>query len=123
MSSFFQEGGLGMFPTLAFGLLLLAVGVAYTLRPERKLVTLFTILGIVDFLSGALGTVLGVISTFLYVAKVPAEQQYATTLDGIAESLHNLALALALLVLATLVLAAGALRAALRAGPEQGAGS
>jgi hypothetical protein len=120
----FQDGGLGMYPTLAFGLLLLAVGVAYALKPERKLVTLFTILGIVDFLSGALGTVMGVVATFLFVSKVPAEQQYSTTLLGLAESLHNLSLALILVVLSTLVLAAGFLRAALRGrGGEHGTSS
>ena len=120
MVTFFQAGGFGMLPTLAFGLLLLAVGLAYAIQPERRLVILFTILGVVEFFSGALGTVLGVVATFLAVAKVPAEQQYAITLAAVAESLHNLVLALALLVLSTLVLAAGALRAALLAGPEQG---
>ncbi|HEY3446660.1 MAG TPA: hypothetical protein VGK67_09870 [Myxococcales bacterium] len=120
MLTFFKEGGFGMYPTLAFGLLLLAVGVAYALKPERKLLTLFTILGIVDFLSGSLGTVMGAVATFLYVSKLPAAQQYPTTLLGLAESLHNLTLALVFLVLSTLVLAAGALRAALAAGPERG---
>ncbi|MGC4117635.1 MAG: hypothetical protein QM765_24380 [Myxococcales bacterium] len=108
-----------MVPTLAFGLLLLAVGFAYALKPERKLVTLFTILGFVDFLCGVLGTVMGVVATFMHVAKLPAAQQYPTTLIGLAESLHNLNLALVFVVLSTLVLAAGALRAALKAGPEQ----
>lgn len=120
MLTAFREGGFGMYPTLAFGLLLLAVGVAYALRPERKLVSLFTILGIVDFLCGAMGTVMGVVATFLHVAKLPEPEQFATTMMGLAESLQNMALALILVVLSTLVMAGGALRAALRAGPGQG---
>ena len=120
MATFFREGGFGMYPTLAFGLLLLAVGVAYALKPERKLVSLFTILGIVEFLAGSLGTVMGAVTTFMYVSKVPPAQQYTTTLLGLAESFHNLVLALVFVVLSTLVLAAGSLRAALAAGPEQG---
>lgn len=120
MISAFRAGGFGMVPTLAFGLLLLAVGVAYALNPERRLVSLFAILGIVDFATGVLGTAMGVVTTFLHVAKLPGPQQYPMALLGIAESLHNLALALMLVVLATLALAAGALRAALEAGPERG---
>ena len=119
MLTAFKAGGFGMFPTLAFGILLLAVGIAYALDPARTLVSLFSILGIVEFLSGTLGAVMGVVTTFLYVAKLPEPQQYATTLVGLAESLHNVALAFVFIILATLVLAAGALRAALRAGPEK----
>lgn len=120
MATFFQEGGFGMYPTLAFGLLLLAVGVVWALKPERKLINLFIILGIVEFLSGSLGTVMGVVTTFLYVSRAPAAQQYVTTLLGLAESLHNLVLAMVFIVLSTLVLAVGYLRVALKAGPEQG---
>ncbi len=117
MVSAFQAGGFVMVPTLAFGLLLLAVGFVYSLDPERKLVSLFAILGIVELASGVFGTVMGVVTTFLFVAKLPEPQQYPTMLLGVAESLHNLALALALVVLSTLALAIGALRAAIRAGP------
>ena len=119
MRQFFAEGGLGMYPTLAFGLLLLAVAAAYVLNPGRRLVPLFAILATVVFLCGALGLTLGIITTFMYVEKLPAAQQYTTTLLGIAESLSNLALALVCIVLSTLILAGGALRAALAAGREK----
>ena len=111
-----------MYPTLAFGLLLVAVALAYLLNPGRRLVPLFAILAIVVFLCGALGFTLGLVTTFMYVEKLPAAQQYSTMLLGIAESLSNLALALVCIVLSTLILAGGALRAALAAGPERSQG-
>lgn len=120
MISAFQAGGFGMVPTLAFGLLLLAIGVVHALNPERKLVSVFAILGIVDLASGVLGTAMGTAATLLHVAKLPDSQQVPTALLGIAESLHSLALALTFVVLGTLALAVGALRAALRAGPGRG---
>ncbi len=113
MLTFFREGGIGMYPTLAFGLLLQAVAAAYALRPERKLLMLAGALGVADFLLGVLGTILGGVATFLYVSKLPPEQQFPTTLIGLAESLHNLALALGMIVLAALLVAGGTLRAAL----------
>lgn len=121
MVNAFREGGFGMYPTLAFGLLLLAVGLAYALKPERKLVAVFAILGAVDFLSGLMGATMGFITTFMHVSKLPEDQQFGVTLVGIQESLQNVSLALIFLVLSTLILAAGTLRAALRAGPEKAA--
>ena len=119
MGWFFAEGGLGMYPTLAFGLLLLAVAVAYVLNPGRKLVPLFAGLATAVFVCGALGLSLGLISTFMAAGKLPEAQQYGTTMLGIAESLYNLDLALACIVLSTLVLAFGTLRAALAQGRER----
>lgn len=119
MTRIFAAGGLGMYPTLAFGLLLVAVALAYALRPERRLLWLFALLGVVELATGSLGLTLGVVTTFLHVGKLPPEAQYAVTLAGVAESLHNLALSLALLVLGTLVLAAGTLRAALGPGADR----
>jgi hypothetical protein len=40
MLQHFREGGWGMFPTLGFGLLMLAVAARYALRPERRFVPL-----------------------------------------------------------------------------------
>ena len=118
MAGFFAAGGIGMWPTLAFGLLLLAVGVAHALRPRPQLVRLFAGLGLVTLSCGALGTAMGVVATLMHAGQVESARQYAVRLLGFAESLGNLALALAAIVLATLVLAAGALRAARAAGPE-----
>jgi hypothetical protein len=114
MLTFFAEGGLGMYPTLAFGLLLVAVAIAYAWRPARRLLALYSVLGVVELACGVLGLTLGIVTTLLYTSKLPPESQYAVTLLGLAESLHNLVLSLAMLVLATLVLAGGILRAALR---------
>ena len=118
MGEFIEAGGLGMIPTLAFGLLFLAVGIAQALLPARRLLTLFLILGLVVFVMGVLGTTMGFIQTFMAVPKLPPAEQYGTMLLGLAESLHNLLLALVFVVLSTLILAGGALRAALAAGRE-----
>jgi hypothetical protein len=118
MMRFFVEGGLGMYPTLAFGLLLLAVGLAHAVRPGRRLVGLFTLVGAATCASGAVGATLGIVATFLHASRLAESGRFAATLAGVAESLHTLVLALVLVVLATGVLAAGALRAALAAGPE-----
>jgi hypothetical protein len=61
---------------------------------------------------------MGAASTSLLAGRLPAAEQYVTTLTGLAEALQNLLFALALVILSTLVLAIGTLRAALAAGPE-----
>lgn len=119
MRTFFAEGGLGMYPTFAFGLLLVAVAIAYAWRPARRLLALYSVLGVVELACGVLGLTLGIVTTFLYAAKFPPESQYSVSLLGVAESLHNLVLSLAMLVLATIVLAGGILRAALRPGADR----
>ena len=118
MSEFMEAGGLGMYPTLAFGLLLTGLGVAHAVRPGRRLMTLFIIHGFVVMALGSLGTIMGFIQTFYAVPRLPEVEQYPTMLMGLAESLHNLMLALIFIVLPTLILSAGALRAAIAAGRE-----
>ena len=110
LTHFFAEGGFGMYPTLAFGVLLLAVGAFDAFKPERRSNALFVTLGLVVFGCGALGFTLGVVATPYRGAKLPPAEQYARTLLGVAESLHNVALALFFIVLSTLVLAVGAAR-------------
>ncbi len=112
LTHFFAEGGFGMYPTLAFGVLLLAVGAFDAIKPERRSNALFVTLGLVVFGCGALGFTLGVVTTPYYVAKLPPAERYATALMGVAESLHNVALALFFIVLSTLLLAVGAARTA-----------
>lgn len=118
MLTFFREGGFGMFPTLIFGVLLVAAAVAYAVRPERRFVPLLVTLGVVTLGSGCLGVVMGFISTFQYLHQVAAADQFTIMVTGVAESLTNIVLALVLLVLASLVTAVGALRIARRGSPE-----
>jgi drug/metabolite transporter (DMT)-like permease len=112
--NFFEAGGYGMYPTTAFGVLLVAAGIAYAVFPERRFVPLLISLGVVVFGSGALGTVTGFITTFQAIQKLPADRQHAVTLMGISESLNNAAWAFVFIVLATLIASAGALRLALK---------
>jgi uncharacterized membrane protein YfcA len=109
MLQHFREGGWGMFPTLGFGLLMLAVAVRYALRPERRFVPLLLGLGTVTLASGLLGFVTGLMATFQYIGGVPADQRYLA-LIGLGESLNNVAFALVFVVLAALAASLGAWR-------------
>jgi hypothetical protein len=100
-----------MFPTLAFGLLMLFVAARYALRPERRFVPLLLGLGTVTLASGALGFVTGLMATFRYVGGVAPSERYVA-LIGIGESLANVAFALVFVVLAALAASVGAWRIA-----------
>lgn len=117
MSNFFEAGGWGMYPTTLFGVLLIAVGIAYAAMPERRFVPLLVSMGVVVFGAGVLGCVTGFITTFRYIQKVPAADQHTITLLGISESLNNVVLAFIFIVLSTLIASIGALRLGLKAKP------
>lgn len=109
-SNFFAAGGWGMYPTMVFGFLLLATTVLHALRPEPRFQRLVTTLGVLTIASGLLGTTVGICNSAHYIGKVPPPDQLKILAMGCAESLHNLVLALIIIVLAGLVTAAGALR-------------
>lgn len=109
MMEHFREGGWGMFPTLVFGLAMLAVAARYALRPERRYVPLLLGLGTVTLSSGALGFVTGLIATFRYIGGVPASERYIA-LIGIGESLNNIAFSLIFVVISALAASFGAWR-------------
>jgi len=115
MMEHFREGGWGMFPTLGFGLLMLAVAVRYATRPERRYVPLLLGSGVVTLSSGALGFVTGLIATFRYIGHVGPDRRYLAII-GIGESLENVAFALVFAVLASLIASVGAWRIA-QGGP------
>jgi len=50
----FQDGGWGMFPTLACGVCLLAVAVKYAGKPEKQSVPLLIALSTLTFTTGLL---------------------------------------------------------------------
>lgn len=109
----FHDGGWGMFPTAAFGLILVLVCVRYGLAPKVRDVPLMVSLAVLTLVSGALGFVSGVMTTFHFVAAdgLTGGAATAITLQGVAESLNNLGFALALLTLATMCAAYGAWKA------------
>lgn len=113
-NAFFEAGGWGMFPTLLFGFLVVASAVLYVLRPERKNVALVVSLSALTLGAGLLGTTVGVINTVYYSAKVEAGDQLKVIAQGSGESLHNLVLALMILVLTALLTSVGAFRASRR---------
>lgn len=110
-SNFFAAGGFGMYPTLVFGFALVAAAVVYLLRPERRFASLVLSLGLLTFGSGVLGASVGLVNTMRFIEKVPAEEQLKTMAIGVAESLHNVVLALLLAVLSALLASIGVFRA------------
>lgn len=107
----FHMGGWGMYPTLFFGLLMIATALWYAVRPERRFTPLLVSCGLMTFVSGCLGFCTGVIRSLAAVGQVSAEMRYIS-LIGIAESLTNVVLAFVLIMLAMLAVSVGAWRLA-----------
>lgn len=115
-STFFRDGGWGMYPTALFGFLLIAAGVRCVIRPERRLVPLLLSLCAMTLGSGLLGFATGLINTFHYLPRVSdVSQRFTIAALGCAESLNNVVLALILVVLASVLAAVAAARHALAA--------
>ena len=105
----FRQGGWGMYPTLAFG----TWALIETVRQNGKTAPSYrTALGLsfATLLAGLLGTTSGFIRTLQYAADHPFEQQIRFVILGLSETLHNLALAIVMLMLASLAYAIGQLR-------------
>jgi hypothetical protein len=111
-TNFFRDGGFGMWPTVLFGFFLVATSGLYALRPEKRFLLLAAVLGAATFGSGILGAAVGIINTMRYAQSAPAEEHVRIAMIGTAESLNNVVLALILFVLASLMAAVGAARAA-----------
>jgi len=102
-SNFFNAGGWGMYPTTVFGFFLLAAIALHALRPEPRYERVISSLMVMVFASGLLGTSVGICKSALYLDQVPVEKQLVTFAMGAQESLHNLILALIIIVIANLV--------------------
>jgi len=102
----FHQGGWGMYPTTFIGLVLLAAAVRYMRNPERRRQVLLRHLNVLVALSGTLGFFTGVIKTF---TNLPSDQLYIAFI-GVGESLNNVTLAIALMILARIITAFGAAR-------------
>jgi hypothetical protein len=90
----FRDGGWGMYPTLACGLVLVLAALKYALRPERRLVPLLVALNVLTLSAGALGFVSGVITTARYLGGVDETRSALVAFLGIGESLNNVGMAL-----------------------------
>jgi hypothetical protein len=114
-SDYYAAGGWGMHPVSLFGFLLVAASVLYVLRPSARYRRLVSALGVVTFAAGLLGTATGISTSAHYIERVEPIKQLEIFALGIDESLHNVVLALVLVVIAGLITAVGSLRP--QAGP------
>ena len=94
---------------MAFGLWALIETVRQGRKPEANhragLALCFATL-----LAGGLGMITGLIKTLQYAADHPLEQQIRFVILGLSETLHNVTLALCMLLLTALAYALGRLR-------------
>ncbi len=109
-SNFFAAGGWGMYPTILFGFALLAVVALLVLRRDRRYERLGLLLGGMTLASGVLGTAIGICTSAHYLPQLPPERQLEVFGLGTEESLHNLVLALIIVLIAGLIATIAALR-------------
>jgi hypothetical protein len=102
----FHLGGWGMYPTTLFGLVLVAAAINYARQPAARRLAVIRHLDVLVLMSGTLGVVTGVIKTCIHV---PSDQLHLVVV-GFGESLHNVGLALCIMVLARIIVTLGAAR-------------
>ena len=100
----YHQGGWGMWPTTFMGLVLIAAAVRYMRTPDRRRLHLLRHLNVLVGLSGTLGFFTGVIKTF---TNLPSDQLYIAFI-GVGESLHNVTLAICMMIVARIIVALGA---------------
>jgi hypothetical protein len=115
MIHFYVAGGWPMLPVSVFGFFLVAVSVLYALRPSARSARLAVTLGIATWAAGLLGTATGICLSARYIGHVVVGKQLEIFALGIEESLHNVVLALVLVVIACAIFAVGAARGKARA--------
>lgn len=117
MREIFHIGGFGMYPTAFFGLLMIGAAIRYAVKPESRFIPLQITLCLLTLFAGALGFVTGLIASFSHLGEITGEGSAKwIPLIGAGESLYNVALALALVIVAVLAASVGAVRLANGAG-------
>jgi len=109
MGEAFRLGGWGMWPTLVFGLLMLAVAVLHAVRADQRLSPVVRATIWMTLISGCLGFVTGLIRSCLYISDVAADDRYLVII-GLGESLCNVAWALVLIMVAMIITTIGTWR-------------
>lgn len=108
--NFFAAGGFGMFPVSLFGFLLVASAILYAVRPERRTARVALVLGLLTFAAGLLGAFVGICNSAHFIPDVPHGNQLEILALGVEESLHDVVLALILVLVGGLVACVGAAR-------------
>lgn len=106
MQEAFRLGGWGMYPTTFIGLVLLVAAIQYARHPDRRRLHVVRHLNLLVLMSGILGVVTGMIKMCI---NVPSDQLHLIVV-GFGEALHNVGLALCIMVLARIIVTLGAAR-------------
>ncbi len=114
ISEAFMMGGYGMWPTLAFGVAALGLSARHAVKPKAELLPLIVGVGTATLLAGALGFVSGLMASARCISELPIAERGPIFLEGLGESLTNMALALMILVLVALATGVGSYRIAQR---------
>jgi len=116
MSEAFHLGGWGMYPTLIAGVLLVGAAARYAWQADRQRMILVIWMQVLTMLVGTLGFVAGMIKTAISAGDTASPG--ATVIQGFGESLHNVGLALCLVITASIVVALGMVRRKRGAGTD-----
>ena len=111
MINAFHQGGWGMYPTTITGLFLVIAAVQYARRPDSRRSGIVRTLSALTFLVSCLGFVTGVIKSFAAAPMLGPDDLGTVVVAGIGESLNNIGLGLALLIVASIITAVGRHRA------------
>jgi hypothetical protein len=125
MLQFFQEGGFGMFPVLAFGLLTIGVAgrYAWDCEPVRlRLIAALSAVLVTTILHAMLTDVAAVFSFVSDPARCPDDQLVRIVFTGLMESTRPGAMGGALLALALVLTAVGVSRQGMREMRAKAAG-
>jgi hypothetical protein len=113
MGEFFNDGGFGMWPTLLFAFVAVALGVLAVLRPSGQLLPAVAFAGGATFFSGLLGFCMGLLNTLRFAQQqTEFEQAVRIAMVGTRESTNNLVLGCIPVVITCLLGAVAAFRAA-----------
>jgi hypothetical protein len=120
-TNFYAAGGWGMYPVSLMGFFLIVSSVLFALRPGPRGGKLVLVFGVVTFASGLLGATVGICNSAHFIPQVDPSKQLEILALGFEESLHDVVLALMLVVVAGLISAVGTLRGS--AAPSATAGA
>lgn len=105
----FREGGWGMYPILVFGLVSLGAALRYAIRADERLRGFTETMAKAVLFFSLSGFIIGLIATGNYVESnhLTGGEAALTVLQGVKESLNNLAFGTGLLGLVHMAMAVG----------------